>query len=133
MFYANPRVITGGQAAPRPNRHEGAMPRRVSPAIYATVFGRQPGEPAGSPRAMPPQSKVAFRGAAHVPTEGHWADPPLSLPVAPEDDEYRIQLMEAQLRSEQRIRMATLALAADKAAAMKRSANATSGALTARF
>ena len=72
------------------------------------------------------------RGAAHVPTEGHWADPPLSLPVAPEDDEYRIQLMEAQLRSEQRIRMATLALATDKAAAMKR-ANVPSGALTARF
>ena len=52
----------------------------------------------------------------------------------PTEDDYRIKLMEAQLRSEQRIRMASVALAADKmaASAAKPKAGA-SGAFTARF
>lgn len=113
----------------RPNRHAGAMSRRVSPNIYNTVFNNP-----SSPRAMPPQGFVRTRGAAHVPTEGHWADPPLasfapSLPAqAAADDEYRIKLIEAQLRSEERMRRATIALATDKMEAA-----AKSGSLTARF
>jgi len=143
FVYGNPHMQAG--AAARPNRHAGAMPSRVSPAIYATVFGRKPGEPVDSPRAMPPQSKVATRGAAHVPTIGHWADPPAragasltSLPKNPDaDDEYRLKLLEAQLRSEERLKMAKLALAADVLAIgpnlMPSPRRAMTGALTSRF
>ena len=121
------------------------MASRVSPGIYASVFGREPNQPAGSPRAMPPQSFVASRGAAAVPTAGHWADPPRTtlgalpllapLPVsaaaAADEEGFRMKLLEAEMRSEQRIRMATLALAADKLD--HRKAAAASGSFSARF
>lgn len=133
MFFG--RQIDGDSLS-RPNRHMGAMPRRVSPNIYTTVFGRKPGEPADSPRAMPGQARVATRGAAFVPTLGHWADPPeravgapLSVPIKPDEEElYRMKLLEAQARSEQRMRMASIALLNDKLAS-----SGNGGALTARF
>ena len=131
MFY-NKNNFAGGSELKRPDRHAGAMPSRVSPNIYNSVFGREYNEPAGSPRAMPSHSFVRSRGGAHVPTESHWADPPL-VSVAPalpsqqtEDDKFRIQLIEAQLRSEARMQRATLALTLDKI-------EANNGAMTARF
>lgn len=92
---------------------------------------------------MPPQAAVATRGAAAVPTEGHWADPPPRSfesvmlkppnPAAVAEAEYQLKLMQAQLASEKRMRMAALALAADKLAAVPNGVRDTSGALTARF
>ena len=113
------------------------MPGRVSPNIYASVFNRNPDADPKEPNAMPPHSKVATRGGAYVPTAGHWAEPPLrghaaSVPATSAmDTAYKMQLMEAQLRSEERMRKATLAMAADRLAAT--SLGSASGAHTARF
>ena len=147
MHYGTAYASASGAPPPRPERYgRAAMSRRISPQIYASVFGREPDQPMGSPRAMPPQSKVATRGGAFVPTMGTWADPPphsfespMLVPsprgaALPTEDDYRLKLMEAQLRSEHRIKMATLALAADKLAVADTAKTApASGAFTARF
>ena len=92
--------------------------RRVTPAVYATVFGREPGQPPSSPRAMPAASRVATRGAAVVPTAGHWAEPgPKTGPmlasprVRESEDEYTRMLLRSQIASERRLADAALATA----------------------
>ena len=143
MFYTQHRAA-GAPALVRPDRHLGAQHQRVTPNMYLAVFNRDPDEPAHSPRALPPWARVKTRGDAHVPTLGHWADPPsrvargapllASLPSAAAAEEaYRVRILEAQARSEQRMRMAALALVADKMAAPAPPAGSASGALTARF
>lgn len=151
MYYSNPHSHVGVQRSPRATRHEGAMPHRITPGIYATVFMRQPGEPPGSPRAMPAYSKLQTRGAASVPTAGHWAEPPNStlpgIPTSPRvasaavrqaDDAYELMLLQAQIRSEKRIADAAMATAisikAQKEAQRERwEQMAASGSLSARF
>ena len=151
MYYSDPRNHVGVQRSPRALRHAGAMPHRITPGIYATVFGRQPGEPPGSPRAMPAHSRLLTRGAASVPTAGHWAEPPTSMlpgiPTSPRvassavrqaDDDYELMLLQAQIRSEQRIADAAMATAiaikAEKEPQRKRlEQTATLGSLSARF
>jgi hypothetical protein len=160
-YYANPAGLqapggpggsgSGSSAMATSSRHMGAMPRRITPGIYATVFGRVPGEPPGSPRGMPAHSRVATRGAAHVPTAGHWAEPPpstrpmLASPrVQESEDAYALMLLESQIRSEKRMADAALAMGmavkAQREATQKRWEDAAAaklshagGSLSARF
>ena len=123
------------------------MPSRITPGVYATVFGRQPGEPPGSPRAMPAQSRVATRGAADVPTSSDWAEPPSPRHALPQlisprarstEEEFSMKLLESQIRSEKRMAEAALATALavkaqEHAQQKRREAMIGSGSLSARF
>ena len=150
MDFANPQSLGGAPALVRPDRFpKMARASRLSPGIYATVFERKPDEHPLGAQGMPPYCRLASARGAYVPTLSDWADPPRVValaansavariaptPAAATHDDFRLRLMEAQLRSEQRLRQAALALMADELA--KPSASATSahasGALTARF
>lgn len=155
QYFSNPNSlhVPGGPSAVG-SRHMGAMPRRVTPAVYATVFGREPGQPPSSPRAMPAASRVATRGAAVVPTAGHWAEPgPKAGPmlasprVRESEDEYTRMLLRSQIASERRLADAALATALavkaqrelirkqyeDAAEAKLSEVDGRSGSLSARF
>jgi hypothetical protein len=130
-FYPKPMPQAPGspRLSPRATRYGQVMSRRVTPAIYASVFCREPNEPADSPRAMPPQARVATRGGvpiAGVPTAGYWVNGPITLPAISSprardsEREYRARLLEAQIRSEKRIaeaaRATTIAMEAERRA-----------------
>jgi len=116
-FASRPFTSTG---LVRPDRHAGAMPWRVSPHIWETVYMRDGRLPAGDPNALPAGGVVETRGDATVPTRGDWAEPGAKLPATQSprlmqvDNHFAVELLEAKRRSEQRRHAAALALAADR-------------------
>lgn len=123
--FAPPSARYGGSETPAPHsaqRHMGAMPRRVTPHVYVSVFNRDPREPPNAELALPRESHVTTRGAAAVPTKGDWATPSrigesvLRSPrLVAQDEALSLELMEAKIRSERRLQNAALALAAEAA------------------
>ena len=135
-FYASPIESV---SPTKPDRHNGATRSHLTPNIYAAL---------GREKSMPMHVLMASRGNAFTPTLGDWTNPPgftyngkaYRMPMPANEEDYSIKMMEAQLRSEQRLRSAAMALAADKIIAEEQRAAArtitpmhASGALTARF
>uniref|UniRef100_A0A7S2DLM4 Uncharacterized protein n=1 Tax=Haptolina brevifila TaxID=156173 RepID=A0A7S2DLM4_9EUKA len=118
-FYARPHTTPAGSSRGI-GRHERAIPKRVSPRIYNTVFNRDPHLPDDHAKAMPQAARVATRGGATVPTVGDWMEPDSKLPPTRSprlqhvDADLRQQLLEVKVRSELRRTAAALALAADR-------------------
>ena len=112
------------------NRYASVALSRLSPDVYLSVFNRDAKEPPGSPRHLPIEARTTARGSATVPTAPDWAETNLLLPSArlarrinpptrspriqAADDQFRMELLEAQVRSEARQMAAKLALAVDK-------------------